>query len=197
MISTLLVDYAGVLTPTKNNLPFAEKYHKEYNLSPETLMELSYTNWEKAATGELNSQLYWEKVASLLKTDPRVLRDRIMSTYPLDKRVITLLEKLTKQYTLVLVSNQIQDWLEEVIDKNSLRTIFNYTANSYEVGVRKPNPKIFKHALNLAESKPREAVFIDDTAKNISAAQELGMQTIQFSNFENFKETLSSLLKTV
>lgn len=196
MITTLLVDYAGVLTPTRNNFPFVEKFYKDYNLSPQELMKITYTNWEKTSIGKLDSKLFWENMAKLLKTDAKVLRSRIMNTYSLDENVISLLKKLKKQYNLVMVSNQINDWLEEVIEINNLRDIFDYTANSYELGVKKPDPAIFKYALNLAGSKPSEAVFIDDALKNIIAAQELGLKTIHFSDFENFEKELNDVLKS-
>lgn len=195
MIKSLLIDYAGVLTPTKDNYRFVEQFHEEYHIPSKRLMELSYRNWPQSATDKMKSQLYWEKLAELIGTDPKRLRKNIMDTYPLDKKLINYLERMTKQYTLVLVSNQIRDWLEEVIDKNDLNAIFDYTANSYEVGVRKPNHKIFNYALNLIGSKPKETVFVDDMAKNIEAAQELGIHTINYSDFASFERDLNNLLK--
>ncbi len=197
MINTLLVDYAGVLTPTRNNFLFVKQFYEEYGVSPKELMNLTYLDWDKTAIGELDSKSYWERVAKVLEADPEMLRKRVLNTYPIDKRMIDFLKKIKKQYTLVLISNQIYDWLEEVINKNDLRSIFDYTANSYEVGVRKPDPKIFKYALNLTKSMPEETLFIDDSLKNINAAKNLGMQTIRFSNFVKFSKEINILLKTV
>lgn len=196
MITTLLVDYAGVLTPTANNFPFVEQFHEDYGIAPKELMKLSYTNWDRTATGELDSKFYWENLSKLLNTNTSTLRSRIINTYPLDERIIKLLKKLKQKYTLVLVSNQISDWLEEVIEENNLRDIFDYTANSYEVGASKPDSRIFNYALNLANAKPSEAVFIDDALKNIDAARKLGIHTIQFSNYQDFEKELNEVLET-
>lgn len=196
MITTLLFDYAGVLTPTSNNLPFVNQFHKDYNLKPKELMKITYTDWDKAAVGKMDSKLFWEQIAKILKTDAQVLRRRVIDTFPIDDRVIKLLDELKSQYTMVLISNQIHDWLEEVIAENNLRDIFNFTANSYEVGKRKPDPEIFQYALKVSSSKPHEAVFIDDSPKNIEAAKKLGMHTILFSDFQNFKQELNTILET-
>ena len=195
MIKTLLFDYAGVITPTRNNYVFVEKYHKKYKLKPRELMKITYENWEQTADGKLESKLFWNNIAHKLQTTPPTIRRQILSTYPIDKRLIQLLTKLKEKYTLVLVSNQIRDWLEEVIEQNNLREIFDYTVNSYQVGFRKPNSKIFKHALSITGSKPEEAIFIDDAQINITAANKLGINTILFTDYRNFKQELNFLLK--
>jgi len=61
----------------------------------------------------------------------------------------------------VLFSNQIEDWLEKVIDDNKLRNIFNYFVYSYNVGIRKP----FLEALKATDSKPEETLLVDDYSK--------------------------------
>lgn len=196
MITTLLIDYAGVLTPTKNNWPFAKQFHKDYGLQPKELMRITYTDWDEVVIDKPDSKIFWRNIAKLLKTDAEVLRSRIMNTFPIDNRMIKLLDGLKSKYTMVLVSNQIRDWLEEVIVENNLRNIFKFTANSYEVGIRKPDPEIFQYALSLSESKAQETVFIDDSVKNIEAAQKLGIHTILFSSFESFEQELNDILET-
>ncbi|MUL39973.1 HAD family phosphatase [Streptomonospora sp. PA3] len=46
---------------------------------------------------------------------------------------------------------------------------------SGEVGMRKPEPEIFRHAIELVGLAPEECVFIDDMEDNVHAAVELGM----------------------
>ncbi|GAA3759746.1 putative hydrolase of the HAD superfamily [Spinactinospora alkalitolerans] len=52
---------------------------------------------------------------------------------------------------------------------------FDAVVISGEVGMRKPEPEIFAHALELVGLRAEECVFIDDIDHNVSAAVELGM----------------------
>jgi len=52
MIKTVLFDYAGVITPTKNNYAFALKYGKRFELTPGELMKLTYENWDEGRYGK-------------------------------------------------------------------------------------------------------------------------------------------------
>jgi len=195
MIKTVLFDYAGVISPTKNNYIFALQNCKRFELTPKELMELSYENWTDTAIGKLKSNVYWNNIAEKLKIEPDKLRKLVISTFPVNKKVIDLIEKTHKNYTTVLFSNQIEDWLEKVIDENKIRNIFNYFVNSYNVGVRKPDRKIFIEALRITNSKPEETLLIDDSLENIKAANKLGIKTIQFNNYIQFLSQYKKYIK--
>ena len=47
------------------------------------------------------------------------------------------------------------------------------------IGMRKPNPGIFQHALQKIGCKPEEVVFLDDIGSNLKAAAKLGIQCIR------------------
>ncbi|TDQ51977.1 HAD family hydrolase [Actinorugispora endophytica] len=52
---------------------------------------------------------------------------------------------------------------------------FDGVVISGEVGMRKPEPEIFLHALELVGLEARDCVFVDDIEHNVAAATELGM----------------------
>jgi epoxide hydrolase-like predicted phosphatase len=52
---------------------------------------------------------------------------------------------------------------------------FDQVVISGEVGMRKPEPRIFHHALGLVGLRPEECVFIDDIEANIEAARAIGI----------------------
>jgi epoxide hydrolase-like predicted phosphatase len=56
---------------------------------------------------------------------------------------------------------------------------FDHFISSSEVGLRKPNPEIFKLALNIIGCKPEEVVFLDDIGSNLKAAAKLGIRCIR------------------
>jgi len=140
----------------------------------------------KAATGKIESSVFWSEAASKLGIKPEELMDLLVETFPIDKRMVELIRKTKTDRTTVLFSNQVKDWLEKVIDDNDIRGIFSYFVNSYNVGVRKPDPKIFLEALKVTRSTPEETILVDDSLENVEAAKKLGINAIQFENCEQF-----------
>ncbi len=195
MIKTIIFDYAGVLTPTPDKIVFTKEHHHKFGYTESELMDILYKNWDQAAINQISSDDYWSLLAKDLKTDANKLKDSIIKTFPIDTRMVNLLKILKGNYTLVMMSNQIEDWLESEIDKNNLRNLFDHFLNSYQVKIQKPDTKIFDLALKQTNSKPVETLFIDDSEKNIIAAKNLGIKTIQFRNFEQFYKELESFIK--
>ena len=60
-----------------------------------------------------------------------------------------------------------------------VRVVFDVVVISGEVGMRKPNPAIFLHALELLGGvEPAASVFLDDAAGNVAGAQRAGLHGI-------------------
>lgn len=194
MIKTLLFDYAGVITPTRDNYTFAQKYHMQFNMEPLELMHKTYLNWDKALVGEISDKQFWSDVGKELNIDPEEIKKMITETFPMEERLIDLIDRISDQYTIAMVSNQVEDWLEKAIDDNNLRNRFHYFINSYHVGAKKPDPKIFLEALKQTNSKPEETIFVDDVAENIAAAKALGINGIQYDTYEQFLNELKGYI---
>jgi putative hydrolase of the HAD superfamily len=56
--------------------------------------------------------------------------------------------------------------------------LFDAVVISGEVGMRKPEERIFRHAAGLLGLTPEECVFIDDLKVNVVAAEALGMSAV-------------------
>ncbi len=68
--------------------------------------------------------------------------------------------------------------------------MFDVVVISGEVGMRKPEPRIFEHALGLLGLHAEECVFVDDLAHNVSAAEALGIVGVRH---RSYAETLVEL----
>ena len=72
--------------------------------------------------------------------------------------------------------------------------LFDAVVISHEVGMRKPELRIFRHAAELIGLAPSMCVFIDDIEANVTAARECGMTGIWHDNPERTTGKLSALL---
>lgn len=71
--------------------------------------------------------------------------------------------------------------------------MFDEVIISGEVGMRKPEPAIFHHALTLLASSPQESVFVDDLPINVRAAASVGMTGVLHSDYLETKSELEVL----
>jgi epoxide hydrolase-like predicted phosphatase len=69
-------------------------------------------------------------------------------------------------------------------------TLFDAVVISGEVGMRKPEHRIYQHTLGLIELEPAQAVMVDDLSPNIRAAVEVGMVGVLH---ESYDQTLLEL----
>jgi putative hydrolase of the HAD superfamily len=71
--------------------------------------------------------------------------------------------------------------------------LFDVVVISAEVGMRKPEPRIFQHAAELLRLQPEQCVFIDDIQANIAAAEQLGFTGVLHSDAAATAERLAQL----
>ena len=64
---------------------------------------------------------------------------------------------------------------------------------SYRLGLRKPEPAIYRAALKMAGARASRAIFIDDIQENVESALKLGIKAIRFSDAQSLRRELSSL----
>ncbi|KAG0026035.1 hypothetical protein BGZ81_006669 [Podila clonocystis] len=66
-----------------------------------------------------------------------------------------------------------------VMGQDQLKTLFDHYIESAILGLRKPDPAIYKKACELVGVLPSEVVFLDDIGLNLKSAQGVGMTTIK------------------
>src|SRR5215469_2745953 len=76
------------------------------------------------------------------------------------------------------------------------RDLFDAVVISAEVGMRKPEPRIFLHAARLLGLPPEACIFIDDIQANVAAAEELGFTGVLHAAADGTAERVTELLAT-
>ena len=91
---------------------------------------------------------------------------------------LPILEELHEQYPMMLVSNFYGN-IDEVLRAYGIRHLFKGIIESAVVGVRKPNPTLFKLGVDALELKPEEVLVVGDSLrKDIEPAEQLGCQVL-------------------
>ncbi len=96
----------------------------------------------------------------------------VLGPYP---GIPQLLATLRSRYTLACLSNtNVVHW-EKVLGIGGLAQAFEHRFVSHEIGVMKPDPEIYAHAVRGLGCAPREIAFFDDGQENVDAAAAAGL----------------------
>ncbi|MED7787872.1 HAD family hydrolase [Francisella sp. 19X1-34] len=97
-----------------------------------------------------------------------------------------VLEYLSKDYKIGLISNGPRRWQENKIKYSNIGSFFDSIIISGKKGIKKPNIEIFHKSCNDLNVRPKESVYIGDHPTNdIEAAIDAGMYGVWVKN-ENY-----------
>lgn len=184
MIEEIIFDCFGVLTQD-GWTAFINKY-----ASSENEQELRDLN-TLADKGLIDYPEFLKRVSVITGVDSDTAHTIVTTSLHPNEEVFTLAHNLTSSYKLGIISN-VGSPLTNYFEHGKLRD-FSVQTLSFELGVVKPAPEIYK--LHLAKSgvTPDKAVFIDDRAPNCEGARAVGMHAIHYQNYEQLVGDLQKL----
>ena len=94
----------------------------------------------------------------------------------------------------ISLNNEPKELNEYRIKKYKLHNFFDAFVSSCEVGMRKPDPGIFRLALGIAQAQPHECLYFDDRVMLVEAAKKEGIHAYQHTDFESTKKIINSLI---
>lgn len=98
-----------------------------------------------------------------------------------------LLDYLKPKYELHIITNGFKEVQNKKIENSNMTAYFDQIITSEQVGVKKPNPKVFEFALQKANAKPEESLMIGDSLEaDVLGALNCGIDAIFFN--EHHKE---------
>ena len=96
--------------------------------------------------------------------------------------VLEFASSLAKKYLMATINNESRELNEHRIRTFKLDQVFDLFLSSCFVGMRKPDERIYRLALDVLQKPAGECCFIDDRPVNIEAAAKLGIQTVLMQN---------------
>jgi HAD superfamily hydrolase (TIGR01509 family) len=91
---------------------------------------------------------------------------------------------------LIILSNISEIHHHYINEQYGLFDPFDKLVLSYQIGAVKPDPKIFRQALQIAECTAEEAFYTDDVPANIDAARKLSIDSETFTGAETLRGQL-------
>ena len=183
-IRGLIFDYGGVVWDMRWDL--ARTLEQEHGLRERTIVDTLYGSetWQKLEIG-VGDRTAWldESHRSLEAAAGRELprlhqhwRDRQHLIAP----NIDLIRRLRMAYKTAVLSNADGSLVRTLRDSHGVYDLFDDVVCSADVGMAKPDPRIYALAARRIGLRPEECVFIDDLAQNVAAARGAGMHGVHF-----------------
>jgi epoxide hydrolase-like predicted phosphatase len=198
MIKAFIFDFGGVLARTEDYTP-RHAWDERLGLPTGSVERAVHHSdiWIQAQLGRITPRAYWNGVAELLymrKEDIDELRRDYFSGDRLNHKLVALIRDLrAKGYPVALLSNESLQ-LESRLREYGIHDLFDHVLISALMGMMKPDPTVYRVALQSVHAAPHEAVFVDDSLVNVRGAQPLGIHTSLFRPELDLKAEITKLI---
>ncbi len=199
-VRAVIFDWGGVMEASPDDA-YVAGWERRLALEPDTLSEVLWGKmWRKLEIGEITNDDFARHVADRLKLpDAEAAVGFMREFYSRDwfnPEVAAAARALRGSYRVAVLSNAWpgQDELVHEHFGVDVHAEFDVYVNSAYVGLRKPDPAIFYLTLERLGVAPQQAIFLDDSLRNVDSARELGIHTVQFVDPQTSLGELERLL---
>ncbi|MEU7897027.1 HAD family phosphatase [Nonomuraea sp. NPDC049152] len=202
MVKGVLIDWGGVLTTSMSEAVSAwiaaDRLDGEHYRAVMRELLRQESAVHALERGEISAADFERDLAARLRTvdgtqpvAEGLLNRMFLGFQRVDAMYDMLLHVRGSGIKTCLLSNS---WANEY-PRDGWDDVFDAIVISGEIGMRKPEPRIFQHALDLIGLSGPECVFIDDIEVNIAAARELGIGVIHHIGPDTTIAELETLLR--
>jgi HAD superfamily hydrolase (TIGR01509 family) len=195
VVDTIFFDLGNVLIDINKTRLFGEIVHR-LEIPEASVREIAESDLEQDfEKGDFGIDEYILRlrrdyhITAALSAD--LLIDVWEKAFSPNPRMLELVAMLKRQAQQVILSNTNALHIRAVRRLSPCLDEFDRHVFSYEVGVRKPDPRIFQRALKIAGTTAARSLFIDDLPENVAAASRLGIKSHRFIGVEDVKVFLS------
>ena len=209
IIKTIIFDFGGVVT----NSPIEgfKKLEKTHGYSKGLITGINMKNpdnnaWARSERGEIGIDAFLSQFEQeALEIGHNINADEILmqlygSPRPIMVKKIISLSKSNK-YKLICLTNVLKGInkfmpKERVKIVNNIMSYFDKIYESYKIGMRKPEARIYEYLIKDLGINPNETVFLDDLGMNLKTARQLGINTIKVVDPKDAIKTLDQFLES-
>jgi putative hydrolase of the HAD superfamily len=196
-ITALFLDIGGVLLTNGWDHTTRARAADQFGLDPDEMNERHHLTYDTYEAGKLSLDVYLDRVVfyqerSFSREDFKAFMYAQSQPFP---QMIELMRRLKNLHCLKLaaVSNEGRELTVYRVQQFKLGDIIDFFVSSCFVHYRKPDADMYRIALDIAQVRPEQVVYIDDRAMFVEVAQGLGIRSILHSSYESTRKTLATL----
>ncbi len=180
MIDTIIFDFGDVFVNLEKEKSINEFKKLGLDGPNEELLEAN----ERFETGKMSEadfiKVFQKYIPNADVHDIRKAWNSLIGEFPLHR--LEFLQLLSERYRLFLLTNTDAIHISKFEHKvgvsffSDFYQCFEKVYYSFELGMRKPDPKVFKYLVDKHGLSPKRTLFVDDKKVNTDAAAEIGIQ---------------------
>jgi FMN phosphatase YigB (HAD superfamily) len=188
-IKAVIFDCFGVLA-SEGLRPFRQKYFGH----DASLLQKAVQLGRQVDAGQKSYDTLVTEMAKMAGITPEEVRQHIECNEP-DEALFQCIEtELKPRYKIGMLSNAGDNFLGEIFTPKQV-ALFEEIALSYQTGYVKPAKQAYLDIARSLDVAPSECLFIDDQPRYLTGARAVGMQTIQYKNFDQFRRELDTVIQ--
>lgn len=196
-IKFVYFDVGGVLVHWLLSIQaFAERIDRPYD----TVLKIFYEYLEAGTRGEITEEDL--QMLFLLKLKVKFTpenKESLFKPWIIDMRPILpthdFIRRLAKVHSVGLLTNVFKGYYPDFFEYGLVPDIkYKALVKSCDLGVIKPEPKIYEIAAQAAGVKPEEILFFDDRKTNVKVARDMGWQAEWFDEYHP-QESIDAITK--
>lgn len=192
-IEAVIFDFGGVLTSS----PFEAfaRFESERGLPIDIIRRTNAANhlenaWAKFERAEVDVEAFDKLFAEESRALGAEVRGRdVLPLLQGDLRpeMVEALKRIKAQFktgciTNNLPANAIGSLTGRTLYVAEVMSLFDHVIESAKIGLRKPDPRIYKMMVETLKVDPKKCVYLDDLGVNLKPAREMGMSTIKVAS---------------
>jgi 2-haloacid dehalogenase len=198
VLTAVVFDLGGVLIDWNPRYLYRKLFPGDEAAMEAFLAEVTTAEWNV----QQDAGRPWDEAIEVLAVQHPEQRDLIaafrlrweeMLGGPIEQTVEILAELRRAGVRLIALTNWSADTFAIAQPRFTFLEWFEGIVVSGEVGVAKPDERIFRHLIERHGLEPRSTLFVDDSEANVRAAAALGFHTIRYENSERLRADLVDL----
>lgn len=190
----IVFDFGGVMTRQPNREAVVDFLRTSFNLSAEEFEQINQDKRKAIKAGKSDAEFWLQYAKDTNVCLPKdwvhnfnaVMKDAI----GVNSQMYELVGKLKEKGICIGMLSNIDDRLAKLIRDFGLYKPFEPCLLSCEIGLEKPDPRIYGLLLRKMHLPAKEIIFVDDKLENIEAAQKLGFDAILFTCEQQLQKEL-------
>jgi epoxide hydrolase-like predicted phosphatase len=194
----VIFDFGGVLMRTEDRGPraqLARSLGRTYSQLEDVVF--NGPTGLPATLGEISAEQHWSSVAKTLQlaeTQVPAFQDKFWSGDRMDAQLVDYVRGLKEHYRTALLSNAWSDLRAYLENHWKIADAFDLMVISAEVGLAKPDQRIYQLILERLKVPAQAAIFLDDMLENVEAARSVGLTGIHFRSADQAMTELEQIL---
>jgi FMN hydrolase / 5-amino-6-(5-phospho-D-ribitylamino)uracil phosphatase len=163
----------------------------------EAMQQLDVQAWRNFELGLIDEAAYLQSMfrpgLATPPLPPQAVRKAILTGFLFVEGMEPLLRELKSRSARIWALSNYPSWVETLRRELSLDRFFEGYVVSYQIGARKPDPKMFLALCQQTRVAANDCVLVDDRVENVDGARRFGMTALLFSGSFRLREDLTAL----